>query len=99
MVEKCCSHWMRVGYIWRRKYEVYICPKCKNVQFSPGVNKFMKFILTRFSRHIHLYDDRQVRLYLDGERPEIVADTTGEIIRERERGFEGLCEQFPELKI
>lgn len=81
MVEQCCTNWMKVGYVLRRKYEVFICPVCGKIYFSPELTKWGKFIVKLFMRRMKVYDEKQLRLYWDGMMPVIIADPTGAAIK------------------
>ena len=81
MVKKCCANWMKVGYVLKRKYEVFICPICGNIYVSPETSKWEKFIIKLFMRKLKVYSEKQVRLYWEGDVPVVIADPTGEAIK------------------
>ena len=100
MVEKFCecTHWMKVGYVWKKKNEIFQCPVCGRVYFSPAVKGLKKILIKKFARHVHFYSENEVRLYFTPVGPEIIADSTGQTIKNLEEGYKELQKQFPGIK-
>ncbi|MBP3707129.1 MAG: hypothetical protein J6J36_00770 [Clostridia bacterium] len=89
---------MRVGYIFNRKNEVYICPKCWKMVYAKQIGKIKKFFLEKIWRKVNLYDEEQVRLYWTKFGPTVVADTTGKAIARIELGLEDLDKTLEKMK-
>ena len=85
MVEKCCLDWMKVGYIGKRKNEVYICPSCGKIFLSPSIGKFKAWWFKHFVHQVRLYDDKQVRLYWRNGMATVIADSSGKEIEKIEQ--------------
>lgn len=93
-VEKCCNQdYLKVGYIFKRKNEVYICPVCGRIFHSKRYGKIKTWWINLF-KHMYVYDDRQVRLYWVLDKPMVIADNTGETISNIERGLEEVRKNF-----
>ena len=98
MVERCCSHYMRVGYIFSRKNEVYICPECWKMFYAKKIGKIKKFFLEKICKQVRLYDSEQVRLYWSKFGPTVVADSSGKAIARIELGLENLDEVIERMR-
>ncbi len=89
MVKECCkSPFMLVGFIKKKKYEVFICPVCGAVYFPktfpmekiPWAGRYME------KKGINIYDFNQVRAYwLLGDEPVIYYDKTGTELQELDK--------------
>ena len=92
--ERCCNqHYLKVGYIFRRKNEVYICPKCGRIFYSKDYCKIKKWWLSLF-KNVSIYDDTQVRLYWIFDKPTVIADNTGATISNLERDVAELEKEY-----
>lgn len=92
-MKPCCGeHYLSAGYVWKQKNEIYFCKHCGKVYFSPGVGKLKRWLIKKFALHYEMYDESQVRVYFPLNKPTLVADLTGEKIRELEEGLKE-CEK------
>lgn len=76
---------MKVGYIKKRKNEVYICPSCGKIYFAKEPSRLKRWWLNHFCHEMQVYDDKQLRLYWFGDVGMVIGDTTGEEIAQIER--------------
>lgn len=92
-MKPCCGeHYLNVGYVWKPKNEIYFCKHCGKVYFSPEVSKLTRWLIKKFALHYELYDESQVRVYFPLDRPTVVADASGETIKNLEKDLEE-CEK------